>query len=181
MNHKSGVGRGMDNTRDVLRLDCQRRSQEVSTVNSGLRQPSASFQIVGPEQSDRAGVGERNIGGEKRNGEDLSYRHSSSYSIFCLKSMLTRIVGSVLNRKNVELITALPEEVGARFIDLLLKSRHVNANQLASEFPNRAADNNRIHIARVRRCDHGAEGIVRWIEVDIVGADCNDVGLFPRG
>ena len=60
--------------------------------------------------------------------------------------MLSRLVAAVLNRKNVQMITALAEKVSARFIDLLFKSGHVYADQLAFEFPDRAADDNRIDI-----------------------------------
>ena len=95
--------------------------------------------------------------------------------------MLSRLVTAVLNRKNIELITALPEKISARFIDLLLESRHVHADQLASEFPDRAADDHRIHVPGVRRRDYGAERIVRWIQVDIVRSDGDDVGLLTRG
>ena len=95
--------------------------------------------------------------------------------------MLSRLVTAVLNRKNIELITALPEEISARFIDLLLESRHVDADQLASEFPYRAADDHRIHVPGIRGCDYRAECIVRWIEVDIVRSDRDDVGLLTRG
>lgn len=95
--------------------------------------------------------------------------------------MLSRLVTAVLNRKNVELITALPEEISARFIDLLLESGHVDADQLASEFPDRAADDHRIYIPGVRGCDYRAERIIRWIEVDIVRSDRDDVRLLTRG
>src|SRR5579885_1460490 len=66
----------------------------------------------------------------------------------------------------------------AGFLDHRLQALHVETHHLPAIFAHTAADDDGVDVAAFGRLHHSADRVVRRVEVDVVGANHDDIGLF---
>src|ERR1700722_1725709 len=83
--------------------------------------------------------------------------------------------------ENIGVIACGREQVAARLVDHRFEAHYVEPDHAAAIFAHPAADDDGLDIAALGRLHHGADGVVRRIEVDVVGADHEEIGFLARG